>query len=136
MVAVKNWKMTIFQKETTEEIYVSENTFTYKPKYRYGFNGMERDDEMKGIGNSHDFGARLYDPRLGRWFSLDPHSVNYPGLSDYSFVGNMPLIAVDPDGRDIVILEDIVDSGRTLQQLINHFADKNINSFKIATLFY
>ena len=28
-------------------------------KYRYGFNGMEKDDEVKGENNSYDFGARL-----------------------------------------------------------------------------
>ncbi len=33
--------------------------------YRYGFNGMEKDDEIKGNGNSYDFGARIYDPRVG-----------------------------------------------------------------------
>src|SRR5690606_28578426 len=37
----------------------------YNPtEYRYGFNGMEKDDEIKGTGNSLDFGARIYDPRL------------------------------------------------------------------------
>src|SRR5690606_37327678 len=40
--------------------------------YRYGFNGMEKDDEVKGKGNHVDFGARGYDPRLGRWLSVDP----------------------------------------------------------------
>jgi RHS repeat-associated protein len=66
--------------------------------YRYGFNGMERDDEMKGIGNSYDFGARLYDPRLGRWFSVDPEFKAYPANSDYSFALNSVINVVDPDG--------------------------------------
>ena len=34
--------------------------------YRYGFNGMEKDSELKGSGNSYDFGARMSDSRLGR----------------------------------------------------------------------
>ena len=34
--------------------------------YRYGFNGKEMDNELKGEGNSYDFGARMYDPRIGR----------------------------------------------------------------------
>ena len=34
--------------------------------YRYGFNGMEKDDKVKGEGNSYDFGARMYDSRIGR----------------------------------------------------------------------
>ena len=39
-----------------------------------------------------------------RFLSTDPHAKNYPGLSPYNFVGNMPIRAVDPDGRDIYIL--------------------------------
>lgn len=32
--------------------------------YTYGFNGIENDHEIEGNGNSVDFGARIYDPRL------------------------------------------------------------------------
>lgn len=39
-----------------------------------------------------------------RFISPDPHESNYPGLNPYNFVGNMPIRAVDPDGRDIYIL--------------------------------
>ncbi|MBS1536532.1 MAG: hypothetical protein JST20_02135 [Bacteroidetes bacterium] len=39
-----------------------------------------------------------------RFLSTDPHAKNYPGMSPYNFVGNMPIRAVDPDGRDIYIL--------------------------------
>jgi len=48
-------------------------SFTTSNGYRYGFNGMEEDNEIKNIkGSSLDFGARMYDSRLGRWLSLDP----------------------------------------------------------------
>ncbi|MEN9303960.1 MAG: hypothetical protein RL264_2389 [Bacteroidota bacterium] len=40
--------------------------------YRDGYQGSEKDDEMKGSGNSYDFGARIYDSRVGRWWSMDP----------------------------------------------------------------
>lgn len=33
---------------------------------------MEKDNEVKGSGNSLDFGARIYDSRLGKWLSTDP----------------------------------------------------------------
>ena len=48
----------------------------YSPtnSYRYGFNGQEKLDEIKGYGNSLDFGARIYDPRLGRFLSVDKNS--------------------------------------------------------------
>ncbi len=40
--------------------------------YRYGFNGKESDDEIKGEGNQQDYGMRIYDTRLGRFLSVDP----------------------------------------------------------------
>lgn len=63
---------------------------------------MEKDDEMHGsTGTSLDFGARIYDPRVARWLGMDPFSKEYPGLSPYSFAANMPVIAIDRDGKKI-----------------------------------
>lgn len=70
-----------------------------------GFNGAEMDDEVKEQkGTSYDFGARLYDPRVGRWLSIDPLARKFTDLSPYNFVNNMPIIAIDIDGRDIGIV--------------------------------
>ena len=71
--------------------------------YRFKFNGMEADDEIKGDGNSYDFGARMYDPRLMRWFAPDPLERKYAHLSPYVYAGNSPIIYVDYDGRDFGI---------------------------------
>ena len=43
-----------------------------KTSYRYGFNGMESDDEISGEGNSYGADYRQYDSRLARWTSVDP----------------------------------------------------------------
>lgn len=68
--------------------------------YWYGFNGMEKDDEVRnGKGNSYDFGARMLDPRIGRWLVCDPLEAKYAGENPYNFVRNNPIIRVDPDGR-------------------------------------
>jgi len=40
--------------------------------YHFGFNGKEKDDEAKGSNNQIDYGARVYDPRVGRFLSVDP----------------------------------------------------------------
>ena len=72
-------------------------------QYRYGFNGMEKDDELKGSGNSYDFGARLYDPRLGKWLALDPLMKKYPGITPYAFVANSPIYWLDKEGKDLWI---------------------------------
>lgn len=68
--------------------------------YRYGFNGKEGDKEMKGEGNSYDFGSRIYDPRLGRWLSTDPLQAKYADKTPYSFASDNAINRLDPDGRD------------------------------------
>lgn len=67
--------------------------------YRYGFNGMEKDNEIKGSGNSLDFEARFYDPRLGRFLSLDPMQIKYPSHSSFNYALNSPLMFNDPSGE-------------------------------------
>lgn len=49
-------------------------TYSATNSYRYGFNGKEKDNDIKGEGNQLDFGARIYDPRISRFLSLDPMS--------------------------------------------------------------
>ncbi len=58
--------------------------------YRYGFNGKENDAEVKGETNSLDFGERIYDPRIGRFLSIDPLSKNNCFESNYAFSCNVP----------------------------------------------
>ncbi len=73
-------------------------------KYRFGFNGMERDDDF--TMGSYDFGARLYNPAIGRWNARDPLESKYPGISTYAFVANSPMMFVDPDGKKIEYVGD------------------------------
>ncbi len=56
--------------------------------YRYGFQGQEMDNEIKGEGNSLNFKFRMHDPRVGRFFATDPLSPQYPWYSPYQFAGN------------------------------------------------
>ena len=66
--------------------------------YRYGFQGQERDDEIKGSGNSINYKHRMHDPRIGRFFALDPLSAKYPFYSPYAFSGNRVIDAVEQEG--------------------------------------
>lgn len=68
--------------------------------YRYGFNGKENDNEVKGEGNQQDYGMRIYDPRLGRFLSVDPIARDYPWYTPYQFAGNMPIKFIDLDGLE------------------------------------
>lgn len=66
--------------------------------YRYAYNGMEQDPETSGNGNSYTTEFRQYDPRLGRWKSLDPLMAQFPWQSPYCAFDNNPIYYVDPYG--------------------------------------
>jgi RHS repeat-associated protein len=72
--------------------------------YRFAFNGKEADNETYGDCNSYDFGARIYDARLGRWLSTDRFESKYPFLSPFSFAANNPISIVDIGGDSLYIL--------------------------------
>jgi len=68
--------------------------------YRFGFNGKENDNEVKGVGDQQDYGMRYYDPRAGRFMSVDPLTSKYPFYSPYQFSGNNPIKFIDVDGME------------------------------------
>jgi RHS repeat-associated protein len=98
-------------------------------EYRFGFNGMEGDNEISGDGNSCDFGARMYDARLGRWLSVDPLANDYPSSSTYSFVLSNPILFIDPNGKE-VLAYTAKDRNLVLLALTYAFGDENGFSFE------
>jgi len=79
----ENWKVFAFGIEKTASssiFYKDYSTFGQlmpgrsfsSGDYRYGFNGKEKDSEVSGEGNSYDYGFRIYNPRLGKFLSVDP----------------------------------------------------------------
>jgi RHS repeat-associated protein len=77
--------------------------------YRFGFNGMEAEGTVYGEGNTYDFGARMYDGRIGRWWSIDPKANELPGHSAYEFALDSPIAFIDPDGEypKLVITDEV-----------------------------
>jgi len=73
-------------------------------KYRYGFNGKENDNEVKGEGNQQDYGMRIYDPRIGRFLSVDPIMDKYPFLTPYQFASNRCIQGIDLDGLEVFLV--------------------------------
>jgi RHS repeat-associated protein len=74
--------------------------------YRFGFNGMEKDDEFTNSTSHYDFGARIYDSRVGRFLSVDPkynYGINI-SVSSYQFANNTPIIGIDKDGEFLHIV--------------------------------
>jgi RHS repeat-associated protein len=78
--------------------------------YRYGFQGQERDDEIKGTGNSYNYEYRMHDPRIGRFFAIDPLAAKYPYYSPYAFSGNRVIDAVELEGLEPALLSGFYNS--------------------------
>jgi len=63
--------------------------------YRYGFNGKEYDDELKGEGNSIHYEFREFDPRIGRFSRIDPKASEYSWQTPYAYHRNNPVNSID-----------------------------------------
>jgi RHS repeat-associated protein len=75
--------------------------------YRYGFNGKEKDDEGElGGDTNYDYGFRIYNPRMGRFLSVDPLTSSYPNWSPYPFAMNRPIDGIDLDGLEWATVKD------------------------------
>jgi RHS repeat-associated protein len=95
--------------------FIKDSRFTVQPRsqkkgYFFRFNGKENNKEIYGDGNTMDFGARIYDSRLGRWMSVDPLYMLYPFSSPYNFSLNSPIFFMDFDGREIYPTNQFKDS--------------------------
>jgi len=89
-------------------------------EYRFGFNGKENDNEVKGIGTQQDYGMRIYDPRLGKFLSVDPLASEFAWNSPYSYAENGPISATDLDGGESkVIIYRETDKEPVLVKTIN-----------------
>lgn len=69
---------------------------------RYKYNGKEL-DRMFGL-DWYDYGARMYDPCIGRWHTIDPMCENYYSISPYAYCANDPINAIDKNGTSIYML--------------------------------
>ena len=97
--------------------------------YRYGYQGSEKDDEIKGQGNYYTTFFRGLDPRLGKWLSVDPKASSLSWQSPYCSMDNNPVWFND-------VLGDIFKIGKgdnRAKKDIKQLAGKNKKYININT---
>jgi RHS repeat-associated protein len=86
--------------------------------HRFTFNGKEADNDVYGSGNSINYDARIYSPRLGQFLTCDPATQKYPFMTPYSAFGDNPIFFKDNGGRTLEPGGNVVKAVSDIRSLV------------------
>jgi RHS repeat-associated protein len=102
---------------------------------RLGFQAQEMDDEIKGDGNSMNYKFRMHDPRLGRFFSVDPLASKYPHNGTYNFSENRVIDGLELEGLEYVTFNILINKDGKVMDIgvVKDYELKNPGTFGAGT---
>lgn len=94
---------------------------------KYLYNGKElQDDDLGGVKlDWYDYGARFYDPQIGRFHTQDRFAEKYFDFTPYQYVGNNPILNLDFNG-DSIMKVTIDDKSDFIKGSSNIYIDHTI----------
>jgi RHS repeat-associated protein len=114
---------------------ISPRALGISPINRNKYYGKELQSEEFSDGTgleAYDYGARYYDPQIGRWHSIDPMAEEFPNIAPYSYAANNPNTYRDKDGKFLnFIIQYGINVGINVatQMLTAYFFDPSVNGW-------
>ncbi|WP_235946468.1 RHS repeat domain-containing protein [Flavobacterium silvaticum] len=114
-----------------QQLMIKPTPFGEENPYLYKFQEQEWQDEL-GL-NLYDYGARNYDPAIGRWMNIDPLAEKFYPVSPYIYAIDNPVYFIDPDGMKVVENENGTtytgeDAQKKFQSLLSQTGSGNEDS--------
>ena len=103
------------------------NSSATSPENLYKYNGKEEQQETGWL----DYGARMYDPMIGRFFTQDRFSEKYLDMTPYQYGANNPIFFIDVNG-DSLAVTDVSQNGTAVGEM-NSMVDRKTNGYYTTT---
>ncbi len=90
----------VLQEDEYYAFGLRKSNYDYSNNNRHLYNGKELQVDL---ANQYDYGARFYDPVIGRFNTVDPYSEFFPWMTNYQYASNGPVSKIDLDGLEGIL---------------------------------